>query len=85
MRIKRLQLTPNSSLQSIRVTVLAAGTAPQRWRSALLGAAEPHIRYTAEANPPLSPARRRAQLCSVRVVCRPLLGHLCFAPLAAQR
>jgi hypothetical protein len=41
---KRLQLTPNSSLQSIRGTVLAAGTAPQRWRSAPLGAAEPLIR-----------------------------------------
>ena len=44
---KRLQLTPNISLQSIRGTVLAAGAVPQRWRSALLGAAEPHIRYTA--------------------------------------
>jgi hypothetical protein len=42
MRIKRLQLTLNSSFQSIRGTVLAAGAAPQRWRSALLGAAEPH-------------------------------------------
>ena len=41
---KRLQLTPNSSLQSIRGTVLAAGTVPQRWWSALLGAAEPPIR-----------------------------------------
>jgi hypothetical protein len=38
---KRLQLTPNSSFQSIRGTVLAAGAVPQRWRSALLGAAEP--------------------------------------------
>jgi hypothetical protein len=27
---KRLQLTPNSSFQSIRGTVLAAGTVPQR-------------------------------------------------------
>lgn len=27
---KRLQLTPNSSLQSIRGTVLAAGAVPQR-------------------------------------------------------
>jgi hypothetical protein len=42
-----LQLTPNSSFQSIRGTVLAAGGVPQRWRSALLAAAEPHIRYTA--------------------------------------
>jgi hypothetical protein len=41
---KRLQLTPNSSLQSIRGTVLAADTMPQRWRSALSGAAEPPIR-----------------------------------------
>jgi hypothetical protein len=41
---KRLQLTPNSLVQSIRGTVLAAGGVPQRWRSALLGAAEPHIR-----------------------------------------
>jgi hypothetical protein len=44
---KRLQLTPNSSFQSIRGTVLAAGAAPQRWRSALLGAAEPHVRWAA--------------------------------------
>jgi hypothetical protein len=44
MRIKRLQLTPNSLLQSIRGTVLAAGGVPQRWRSALLGAAEPPVR-----------------------------------------
>ena len=42
---KRLQLTPNSSFQSIRGTVLAAGTVPRRRRSALLGAAEPHVRY----------------------------------------
>jgi hypothetical protein len=41
---KRLQLTPNSSFQSIRGTVLAAGDVPQRWRSALLGAAEPPVR-----------------------------------------
>ena len=41
---KRLQLTPNSSFQSIRGSVLAAGAAPQRRRSALLGAAEPHVR-----------------------------------------
>ena len=44
MRIKRLQLTPNSSLQSIRGSFLAADAVPQRWQSALLGAAEPHIR-----------------------------------------
>jgi len=44
MRIKRLQLTPNSSFQSIHGTVLAAVAVPQRWRSALLGAAEPPIR-----------------------------------------
>lgn len=37
----------NSSYQSIRGTVLAAVAAPQRWRSALLSAAEPHFRYTA--------------------------------------
>jgi len=37
---KRLLLTPNSSFESIRGTVLAAGTVPQRWWSALLGAAE---------------------------------------------
>jgi len=43
MRIKRLQLTPNSLFQSIRGTVLAADAVPQRWRSALLVAAEaPH-------------------------------------------
>jgi len=30
MRIKRLQLTPNSSLLSIRGTVLAAGAVLQR-------------------------------------------------------
>jgi len=41
---KRLQLTPNSSFQSIRGTILAAGTVPHRWRSALLSAAEPLIR-----------------------------------------
>ena len=41
---KRLHLTPNSSFQSIRVTVLAAGAVPHCWRSALLGAAEPHVR-----------------------------------------
>ena len=50
---KRLQLTPNSSLQLIRGTVLAAGPVRQRWRSALLGAAEPLARYTA-----LAPRRR---------------------------
>jgi hypothetical protein len=41
---KRLQLTPNSSFESVRGTVLAVGAAPQRWRSALLGAAEPQVR-----------------------------------------
>jgi hypothetical protein len=41
---KRLQLTPNSSFQSIRGTVLAAGIVLQRWRSALLDAAEPPLR-----------------------------------------
>ncbi len=41
---QRLQLTPNSSFQSIHGTVLAAGTVPQRWRSALLSAAEPPVR-----------------------------------------
>jgi hypothetical protein len=45
---KRLQLTPNSSFHSVRGTVLAAVSEPQRWRSALLGAAEPHIRWAAE-------------------------------------
>jgi len=45
---KRLQLTPNSSLQSIRGPVLVAGAVPGRWRSALLGAAEPHARYAEE-------------------------------------
>ena len=44
MKIKRLQLTPNSSLNSIRGTVLAVGAVPQRWRSALMGAAKPHVR-----------------------------------------
>jgi len=44
---KRLQMTPNSSSQSIRGTVLAAGAVPQRWRSALLGAAELPIRWAA--------------------------------------
>jgi len=44
---KRLQLPPNSSLQSIRGTVLAADAVPQRWRSALLGAAEPPVRWAA--------------------------------------
>ena len=29
---KRLQLTPNSSFQSIRGTVLAASAVPQHWR-----------------------------------------------------
>ena len=48
MRIKWLQLTPSSSLQSFRGTVLAAGVVPQRWRSALLGAAEPPIRWAAQ-------------------------------------
>jgi hypothetical protein len=43
-----LQLPPNSSLQSIRGTVLAAGAVPWRWRSALLGAAELHVRYAAQ-------------------------------------
>jgi hypothetical protein len=46
---KRLQLTPNSSFQSVRGIVLAADAVPQRWRSALLGAAEPHIRWAARA------------------------------------
>jgi len=41
---KRLQLTPNRSVQSVHGTVLAAGAVLQRWRSALSGAAEPHIR-----------------------------------------
>jgi hypothetical protein len=41
---EQLQLAPNSSLRSIRGNVLAAGAVPQRWRSAVLGAAEPHIR-----------------------------------------
>lgn len=41
---KRLQMTPNSWLQSIRVTVPAAGAVAQRWRPALLGAAEPQVR-----------------------------------------
>jgi hypothetical protein len=41
---KALQLSPNSSFQSIRGTLLAAAAVPQRWRSALLGAAEPHVR-----------------------------------------
>ena len=45
---KRLQLTPNSSFQSDRGAVLAAGVAPRRWQSALLGAAEPHVRWAAE-------------------------------------
>jgi pimeloyl-ACP methyl ester carboxylesterase len=44
---KRLQLTPNSSYQSVRGTVLAAGAVPQRWWSALLSVAEPHIRWAA--------------------------------------
>ena len=44
---KRLQLTSHSSLQSIRCTVRVAGAVPQRWRSALLGAAEPHVRWAA--------------------------------------
>jgi hypothetical protein len=48
---KRLQLPPNSSFQSIRGTVLASDAVPQRWRSALLGAAEPPIRRTAHATP----------------------------------
>jgi hypothetical protein len=30
-----------------RGTVLAAGAVPQRWRSALLGAAEPRVRWAA--------------------------------------
>jgi hypothetical protein len=42
---KRLQLTPNSSFESFRGTVLAAGAVAQRWRSALLGAAEPPVRW----------------------------------------
>jgi hypothetical protein len=37
---KPLQLTPNSAGQSIRGTLLAAEAVPQRWRSALFGAAE---------------------------------------------
>ena len=48
---KRLQLTPNSSFQSIRGTVLAASAVPQRWWSALLGAAEPPVRWAARAVP----------------------------------
>ena len=42
-----LQLTHNSFIQSIRGTILAAGTVPRRWRSALLGAAEPPVRWAA--------------------------------------
>ena len=45
---KRLKLTPNSSFQLIRGTVLAPDAVPQRWRSAPLGAAEPRVRYSAE-------------------------------------
>jgi hypothetical protein len=41
---KRLQLAPNSSFESIRDTVLAAGAAPQCRQSALLDAAEPPVR-----------------------------------------
>lgn len=41
---KRLQLTPNSSFKSVRGTLLAAEAVPQRWRSALLSAAEPLVR-----------------------------------------
>jgi hypothetical protein len=42
-----LYLSPNSPFQSVRGTVLAAGAVPQRWQSALLGAAEPPIRWAA--------------------------------------
>lgn len=45
--IPSLQLPPNTSFQSIGGTVLAAGAVPQRWRSALLGVAEPPIRWAA--------------------------------------
>jgi hypothetical protein len=41
---KRLHLTLNSPFHTIRGTVLTAGAVPQRWRSALLRAAEPLIR-----------------------------------------
>jgi hypothetical protein len=41
MRIKRLQLTLNSSFQLMGGSIQAAGAVPQRWRSALLSAAEP--------------------------------------------
>jgi hypothetical protein len=51
MRITRLQRTPNSPFQSIRGKVLATDAMPQRWQSALLGAAEPHIRYATEGYP----------------------------------
>jgi len=44
---ERLQLTPNSSFQSIRGTALAADDVAQRRQSALVGAAESPIRQAA--------------------------------------
>ena len=49
--IKRFELTPDSSLQTIRCTALAAGTLPQRWRSALLGAGARPVRWAAWRRP----------------------------------
>jgi hypothetical protein len=82
MRIKRLQLTPNSSFQSIRGSVLAAGGVPQRWRSALPGAAEPPLRWAAMVHRLrgnegrarrafLSPARARELLATAGPLLRP--------------
>lgn len=44
---QRLQLTPNSSVQSFVVVFWRRGTVPQRRRLALLCAAEPPIRWAA--------------------------------------
>jgi hypothetical protein len=44
---KRLQLTPNSLLQTAVMAFERRASLPRHSRSVLLGAAEPHIRYTA--------------------------------------
>jgi len=58
---KRLQLTLNSSLQSIRGSVLAAGVCAPALAVSAVGAAEPHVRYTAGAA--IEPQRRPSHAC----------------------
>jgi hypothetical protein len=55
MRIKRLQLTPHRSVQSIHGRVWRRAPALPRYRSARCGAAEPHVRWAASETIPALP------------------------------